>query len=132
MGDHDAIVHQHELNNVIALRGYSVDEVAPGKTVICVGCHRPPHATDWRTPPFSQGINWKEMNTWSEVCNTVISHLRPPGISLGQLKQNLRNHLHNDPRVKSAISDALSAPPLVTQLERATPGSWDKWLEIDP
>jgi hypothetical protein len=133
MGDHDAIVHQHELNNVIALRGYSANEVAPGKTAICAGCHRAPHVTDWRTPPLSQGINWKEMKTSSEVCNTVISHLRPPGMTLGQLKQNLHNHFHNDPRVKWAISDALSAPPLVKQLERAKPGSWDKWLEIiDP
>ena len=140
MGDHDAIVNQHALHNVTLDKvGGSDPEVQPGQTALCANCHLPSHVTDWRTPPFSKGINWKQMNSWSEVCGTVIAHLRAQNLlvetpqSLAQLKDNLRNHFHNDPRVKWAIGDAFAAPPVAQQLERAKPGHWDQWLAIvDP
>ena len=140
MGDHDAIVKQHQANKVdLDSIGGTNPDIQPGQTAICANCHHPPHFADWRTPPFSKGINWKQMTSWSEVCHAVIEHLHGPAVlvetpqSMAQLKQNLRDHLHNDPRVKWAIGDAFTAPPLSLQLKRATPGLWDAWLKlVDP
>jgi hypothetical protein len=133
MGDHDTVLHQHDIKGVKDMDGFSDAMVGAGPHDVCANCHFPPHVSDWRTPPFSLHINWKEMTGWQQTCNTVVSHLSTGTTDESQVRANLRNHFHNDPRVKWAISDALTFPPKIEQLERAPPGNWDAWLAIiDP
>jgi hypothetical protein len=133
MGDHDTIIQHHDSKGVHNLDGYSTDLVGPGPHEVCQNCHFPPRVSDWRTPPFAQGIDWKTMTSWQQICNTAVSHLSAGALIEAGVQTNMRNHFHNDPRVKWAISDAMTFPPVIEQLTRAPPGNWDAWLKIiDP
>ena len=55
-------------------------------------CHT--FVKDWRTPPFSKGINWRA--GIEEICGIVTSQLTTA--------ESLHIHFHDDPRVAWAVS----------------------------
>jgi hypothetical protein len=118
MGDHDTIRNQHVTNGVIL--PLPDNEVRPQNTVGCDECHKPPHVTAWKTPAFSQGINWQQMTSAKQICSAVVSHL---GSATA-----LYNHFHDDPRVRWAISDGVT--PFGDHLPTAPPGDLSAWFQM--
>jgi hypothetical protein len=74
------------------------------------------------------------MQTWQEICNTVVAHLTPAPNSGATLKGNLWDHFHKDPRVRWAIGSAETFPGGYGHIfQKAPPGSLDRWYHIiDP
>jgi len=122
LGDHASIGKQHSsiygLGTDGGFDGLSGSQVVPDSTSGCDECHNTSvGVTQWKTPAFDKGINWKTMNSWQEVCYVVIGHLATA--------QQRHDHFHNDPRVHWAITDG--RVPGRT-LETAPPHDWATWL----
>ena len=124
MGDQAALDKQHSAFYGVAPDGGFANlpgsQVQPDNTAGCDECHNQSiGVTEWKTPAFDKGINWKTMTSWQEVCYAVIGHL--------STAQQRHDHFHNDPRVHWAITSG-KVPPGGLSLPTAPPASFTEWL----
>jgi len=124
MGDQVALDKQHSIFYGVGpdggFAGLPGSQVQPDNTAGCDECHNKSiGVTEWKTPAFDKGINWKTMTSWQEVCFVVLGHLPTP--------QQRHDHFHNDPRVHWAITSG-KIPPGGMSLPTAPPASWTEWL----
>jgi Cu/Ag efflux protein CusF len=114
MGSGEAIIARH-LAGSVGVETF----VQPQNNFPCSNCHKPPEASDWRSPFFSQGIQWSTMGA-RQICLTVKDKL--------PTAQQTSDHFHLDPRVRWALSSGVT--PYGKHLETAPPGDMDKFLAI--
>jgi len=112
MGDSNAVRSQHEANGVSGIDASKPHVATCGGT----SCHT--LVNDWRTPPFSMGINWKGKSA-KEICGIVTNHL--------PTAQGLHGHFHDDPRVVWAVSSGWV--PRRNPLPTAPPHNLQAWLQ---
>lgn len=117
MGDHAAILLQHH-QAVPPVKAEDYGPMTPQNTVYCADCHNFPEAADWRSPFFIQGIQWRGRSA-KQICQTVLSKL--------PTSEELRDHLHTDPRVKWAVSSG-RVPMGYPDKPLAPPGSFAAWV----
>jgi hypothetical protein len=113
MGDRTTVEKQHEAGGVTGVNGTYTHQAGCGNT----SCHN--FVKDWRTPPFSMGINWKGKSA-KEICTIVTGHLPTAG--------GLHSHFHDDPRVIWAVSDGWV--PQRPRLPTAPPHDKQAWFVL--
>ena len=117
MGDQAAILLQHH-QAVPPVKAEDNGPMMPQNTLYCAGCHNFPEAADWRSPFFIQGIQLRGRSA-KQICQTVLSKL--------PTSEELRNHVHNDPRVKWAVSSG-RVPMGYPDKPLAPPASLAAWV----
>ncbi len=131
MGSKDALVQRH--NGILSAGGIAETPTALGLNLTCGGgCHQAIanvvpgttfHETEWKSPHFSMGIDWRN-KTPGYICQKVTSSLPNQAA--------LTNHFHEDARIAWAVHSGV-LPLGKGSLPVAPPGDFHKFLQIiDP